>query len=109
MRVHADSVLVVYHSSDSYFDAIYLSFGTKGDDYHLVTPEGTMIGKVRIGNKKIDFKKDPIFGGNYFRSPFIIDCAYLLINDITHYNVHDSVLVLTGDNNKIINLKIKKW
>ena len=107
MRVHKDSVLMDYpRSSDSYgilpYDVFWLTFQSD-NSFELFTKEAAMYGRVRAGVNKIDFKSEPIFGGN-FKKPFVKECVNLLINNITHYNVNDSILVLKGKNGEVINL-----
>ena len=102
IRVHKDSVLVYSPFAYNTDDLVYIRI--HDNNFELSGNGGTILGKVQVGYNKINFKNKPIYGGIFFHQ-FSEDCAKLLVNNVTRYNVNNSnsTLVLTGDNGEIIN------
>jgi len=103
IKVHADSVLM--KPSYDYWTNLTLSF-LKNDPYIFIfnLEVGSIRGKVKVGNKKIDFVEiEEIPTGN---SQFSQSCIDLLDN-INRYETNGFVLTLIGKKGEEIKLMRK--
>ena len=116
MKVHKDSAL--QDAPSAWLGGFTLEF--VGKQFVFSLKYNTIRGKVRIGNNKIDFETESIYGE--FRDMFSESCLHILTNNINRYNIYDehgvlnckviydARLVLTGDNGEKINfVRLKEF